>query len=98
MDTLKVIKSTFRGKKAVKIEVVGGTVVVWHYSTKIAVIGENSVKIYTGGKNTSTTKRHINSIFSALGANAHVFSRDYSLYVNVRGLEQVFFDGFAVNF
>lgn len=98
MDTFKVIKSAFRGKKAVRIEVVDGVIVVWHYSTKIAVIGENSVKIYTGGKNTSTTKRHINSIFDVVGANAHIFSRDYSLYVNVRGLEQAFFDGYQVDF
>lgn len=98
MDTFKVIKATLSKKKAVKIEVVDGAVVVWHYSTKIAVITGNSVKIYTGGKNTLTTKRHINSIFDALGANARIFSRDYTLYVNVRGLEQVFFDGFAVSF
>ena len=98
MDTFKVIKATISGKKAVKIEVVDGTVVVWHYSTKIAVITGNSVKVYTGGSSSLTTKRHINSIFGALGANAHIFSRDYSLYVNVRGLEQVFFDGYQVDF
>lgn len=98
MDTFKVIKSTFRGKKAVKIEVVDGVIVVWHYSTKIAAIAENSVKIYTGGRASLTTKRHINSILDALGVKAKIFQVDYILYVNVRNLKQVFFEGFAVNY
>lgn len=98
MHTFKPIKAAFSGKKAVKIEVVDGTVVVWHYSTKIAVIGENSVEIYTNGWRTVTTKRHINTIFDALDVNASVYQKDYIWHIVVNDIDIHFFDGFAVNF
>lgn len=98
MDTFKVIKSTFRGKKAVKIEVVDGVIVVWHYSTKIAVIAENSVKIYTNGWRTLTTKRHINTIFDALGVNANIYQKDYTWHIVVYDVDIHFFEGIKVSF
>lgn len=90
------IKSAFRGKKAVQVGIVNDSVVVQHYSTTIAIVSETTVRIYTGGWRTQTTKRHINSIFDALNIKAKIYQKDHVWHIVVNGVDYVFVDGFEI--
>lgn len=102
MNSYKILKSLFKGKKAVSVRhsIVGS--IVRHYETDIVEVvyphaAIPTVKLSSGGHFSVTTKRHINNALSALGVNASVYQRDYTWYVNDNGNEQVFFDGYIVN-
>lgn len=98
MNTTKILKALFTNKKTVSVENVAGVTIVRYYETEIAFVGDGIVKIYAGGWYTATTKRYINAIFDAFGVGACLYQKGNIWYVKVNGVDQVFFDGFAVSF
>lgn len=102
MSSYEVLKKLFKGKVGVSVRrsIVG--TIVQHYATdivRVQFLGEgNKVKLSSGGLFSVTTKRHINNALRALGINASVYQRNHTWYINDNGTEQVFFDGYVVNF
>lgn len=97
MNTYETLKRVLSGKKMVKVaKSIVGTHVA-HYSTEIAIVKENTIKISSGGHLSATTKRHLNTIFKALDIPVSVYQRNNVWYVNDYGVEQIFFDGYVIN-
>jgi len=102
MNSYETLKKLFRGKVGVSVRhSILGTI-VRHYETDIVSVrfaqSGNNVKLSSGGLFSVTTKRHINNALRALGVNASVYQRNYTWYINDNGTEQVFFDGYIVDF
>lgn len=102
MNSYETLTKLFRGKVGVSVRrSILGTI-VRHYETDIVSVrfaqSGNSVKLSSGGMFSATTKRHINNALRALGVNASVYQRNYTWYINDNGTEQVFFDGYIVDF
>ena len=101
MNSYETLKQLFKRKVGVSVrQSILGTF-VRHYETDIVHVSfasGNKVVLSSGGHFSATTKRHINNALRALRVNASVYQRDYTWYIDDNGTEQVFFDGYVVNF
>lgn len=75
-----------------------GVSIVRLHGNKIAEVGENFIRLFDGGWQTTTTKSRLNAILSDFGFEGErVFAKNFDWFVSQAGGPVPFFSGMRLN-
>lgn len=70
---------------------------VYLHGTHIATVGEDYVRLYSGGFQTATTKSRLNAVLAEHGCQDRVYQRDGRWYVETEGSVLPFTEGMTLS-
>ena len=66
------------------------------HNNKICEIGSGWIKLYDGGWRTATTKSRLSALLSEFGKGSYVYQKNYQWYIETKGEEHLFTNGFRI--
>lgn len=100
----KMIQAIFDNKNwsydNTSVEKVEGTFeyVIKLHGNKIAEIGSGWIKLYDGGWRTVTTKSRLSALLSEFGKGSYVYQKNFQWYIETKGEEHLFTNGFRIGY